>query len=179
MTNEIKDYEGIRIQLLSFDKPTQGTERYYFLEMKTLQATTLISDDRQIVDIKIVAYNDKNNFVNSLTLKSFKTISEFNRFFKANSNYYLHDCDIELEGNLILSSHDNGEVSIQITEKSFDNKIIQDIFNTYKVDIDLISEIRNNPGHYIEIDKNNRIIGNYPTFDDYIDKKTKTTVANN
>ena len=91
MTNEIKEYDGLRIQLLSFDKPTQRADRYYFLEMSTLQATTLIQDDREIVDIKITAYNDQNDYLKDLTLKSFKTIADFNRFFKENSDYYIHD----------------------------------------------------------------------------------------
>ncbi len=171
MTNEIKEYDGLRIQLLSFDKPTQETDRYYFLEMSTLQATTLIQDDRKIVNIKITAYNDQNEYLNELKLKTIKTIADFNRFFKENSDYYIHDCDLELEDNLVISSHDDGEVSIQITRTNSDFKIIQDIFKQYYIDPDLISKLKENIGHYIEIDNNNQIIGNYQTFDEYIENK--------
>ncbi len=171
MTNEIKEYDGLRIQLLSFDKPTQETDRYYFLEMSTLQATTLIQDDRKIVNIKITAYNDQNEYLNKLKLKTIKTIADFNRFFKENSDYYIHDCDLELEDNLVISSHDDGEVSIQITRTNSDFKIIQDIFKQYYIDPDLISKLKENIGHYIEIDNNNQIIGNYQTFDEYIENK--------
>ncbi len=171
MTNEIKEYDGLRIQLLSFDKPTQETDRYYFLEMSTLQATTLIQDDRKIADIKITAYNDQNEYLNELKLKTIKTIADFNRFFKENSDYYIHDCDLELEDNLVISSHDDGEVSIQITRTNSDFKIIQDIFKQYYIDPDLISKLKENIGHYIEIDNNNQIIGNYQTFDEYIENK--------
>ena len=171
MTNEIKEYDGLRIQLLSFDKPTQETDRYYFLEMSTLQATTLIQDDRKIVNIKITAYNDQNEYLNKLKLKTIKTIADFNRFFKENSDYYIHDCDLELEDNLVISSHDDGEVSIQITRTNSDFRIIQDIFKQYYIDPDLISKLKENIGHYIEIDNNNQIIGNYQTFDEYIENK--------
>ncbi len=171
MTNEIKEYDGLRIQLLSFDKPTQETDRYYFLEMSTLQATTLIQDDRKIVNIKITAYNDQNEYLNELKLKTIKTIADFNRFFKENSDYYIHDCDLELEDNLVISSHDDGEVSIQITRTNSDFRIIQDIFKQYYIDPDLISKLKENIGHYIEIDNNNQIIGNYQTFDEYIENK--------
>jgi len=170
MTNEVQEHNGLRIQLLSFDKPDQKVERYYFLEMSTLQATALIENNRQIVNIKVTAYNHNNDFLNDLTLKSFKTISDFNKFFNENADYYIHDCDIELEGKLILSSHDDGEVSVQINEKSSDYNLIQDIFDKYNMDIDLVSEIRKYPGHYIEIDNNSRIIANYSTFDEYADK---------
>lgn len=46
----------LTIQLLSYDRPTTQTERYYFLEMSTLQATTLILADKRIVSARIIAY---------------------------------------------------------------------------------------------------------------------------
>ena len=96
MINEIKEHEGLRIQLLSYDRPTQETERFYFLEMATLQATSLIKDERQIANIQLVSYDSNYNYLDDRTIKSFNTIGEFNSFFQSNSDYYIHDCDIEL-----------------------------------------------------------------------------------
>lgn len=170
MTNDIKEYDGLRIQVLSYDRPTQESERFYFLEMSTLQATTQIPNSRAIMEIKVVAYNDQNKFLDIQTLESFKAIEDFNSFFQGNSGYYIHDCDIELEGELVLSSHDDGEVSIQIKKDGQDRSIISAIFNRYGIDENIIQEIKNEPGHYIEIDRYNKIIADYETFDDYIEK---------
>ena len=173
MINEIKEHEGLRIQLLSYDRPTQETERFYFLEMATLQATSLIKDERQIANIQLVSYDSNYNYLDDRTIKSFNTIGEFNSFFQSNSDYYIHDCDIELEGNLILSSHDDGEVSLQMNLKSQDRDIIKNIFRQYGVDEGLISKLESKVGHYLEVDKENRIIGDFKSFDDYVEKVDK------
>lgn len=171
MRTKIKEHKGLRIKLLSFNKPTQETEGFYFLEMSTLQATTLMQKDRKLIAIKVTAYNDQNDFLDELAITSFQTINDFNSFFIKNPDYYIHDCDLELEGNLIISSHDDGEVSIQIDKKNSDFGLIQNIFKEYNIDIDLISILKKNLGHYIEIDTKSQIIGNYQTFDNYIEKK--------
>lgn len=173
MTNEIKEHEGLRIQLLSYDKPTQETERFYFLEMTTLQATNLIEYERQIKNIKIVSYDSNDNYLDDHTIMSFNTISKFNSFFQSNTDYYIHECDIELDRNLILSTHDDGEVSIQMNLKSQDRNIIKGIFKQYGVDEGLISILESRVGHYLEVDKENRVIGDYKSFDDYVNKENK------
>ena len=173
MTNEIKEHKDLRIQLLSYKKPTQETERFYFLEMSTLQATSLIQDIRRINNIKIVSYDNNDNYLDNNTIESFKTVNEFNSFFRKNADYYIHDCNIELEGNLVLSSHDDGEVSLEINSKSSDRNIVKDILKQYSVDVNIIAILENRSGHYLEIDKESKIIGDYKSFDDYIEKVNK------
>ena len=97
MTTQLDDNNYLTIQLLSFDRPTGLTERYYFLEMSTLQVTTLLLYDKKIVTSKIVAYTDDNKYLDENIKESFKTIGDFNDFFLNNSDYYIHNCNIELE----------------------------------------------------------------------------------
>jgi hypothetical protein len=155
MTTQLDDSNHLTIQLLSFDRPTGLTERFYFLEMSTLQATTLLPPDKKIVSTKIVAHTDDNEYLDENSTNSFKTIGDFNNFFLNNPYYYIHNCDIELAGGLHLGSHDDGEVSVQFTSDNDDKIIIDNIFQKYNLDKKLIEILKAKPGHYITIDKQN------------------------
>ena len=168
MNKQLDEYYYLTIQLLSYDKPTELTEKYYFHEMSTIQATTLLPYDKKIVSAKIFAYNDDNNYLDESTTASFKTIGDFNDFFLNNPDYYIYDCDIELEGVINLGSHDDGEVSIQFLSDNSDQTIIDNIFEKYNLDKKLISILKNKPGHLIAIDKQGNVKGDFKNFDDYL-----------
>jgi hypothetical protein len=168
MTTQLDEDNFLTIQLLSYDRPTGLTERFYFLEMSTLQATTLLPHDIKIVSTKIVAYTDDNKYLDENTTNSFKTIGDFNDFFLNNPDYYIHNSDIELEDGINLSSHDDGEVSVQYPSDSSDQTILDNIFEKYNLDKKLTNHLKNKPGHYIAIDKQKNITGDYKNFDDYL-----------
>ena len=171
MATQLDDNNYLTIQLLSFDRPTGLTERYYFLEMSTLQVTTLLPYDKKIVTSKIVAYTDDNKYLDENIKESFKTIGDFNDFFLNNSDYYIHNCNIELANGINLISHDDGEVSVQVPCDNSDQIIIDNIFEKYNLDKKIIGILKNKPGHYIAIDKQNNIIGDFKNFDDYAKSK--------
>ena len=162
------DDKNLKIQLLSYNRPTADSEQYYFLEMSTLQATTLLPHDKKIISNKIFAYTDDDNYLDENTTDNFKNIGQFNDFFVTNPDFYIHNCDMELEDGISLSSHDDGEVSIQFSRNDCDQKIITDLFNRYKLDKKIISILKNKLGHYIAIDEENNITGDYKNFDDYL-----------
>lgn len=168
MTTQLEADNYLTIQLLSYDRPTVLTERFYFLEMSTLQATTLLPRDKKIVSIKIVVHTDDNQYLNDPTIERFKTIGDFNAFFLNNPDYDIHDCDIELENGFSLSSHDDGEVSVQFPINNSNQTIIDDIFEKYKLDKKLIDTLKIKQGHYISIDKQNNITGDFKNFGDYL-----------
>lgn len=169
MTTQLEDYNHLIIQLLSFDRPTRVTERFYFLEMSTLQATTLFPPEKKIVSIEVFAHKDDNEYLDEHTTESFKTIGDFNDFFINNTDYYIHNCDIELEGGLILGSHDDGEVSVQVTSDNADEIIIDNIFQKYNLDKRILEILKDKPGHYITIDKQNNVTGDFKNFDEYLE----------
>ena len=168
MTTQLDENHYMTIQLMSFDRPTGLTERFYFLEMSTLQATTLLNQDKKIDSTKVVAHTDDNKYLDENTIKSFKTIGDFNDFFINNPDYYIHNCNIELEDGINLSSHDDGEVSIEFPSDSSDQTIIDNIFEKYKLDKKIISILKNKPGHYIAIDNKSNVTGDYKNFDEYL-----------
>ncbi len=169
MTTHLDEDNYLTIQLLSYDKPTELTERYYFLEMSTLQATTLIDQNRKIIFSELYAYTDDNEYLDKETTKTFKTIKDFNDYFLYNKQYYIHNCEIELENGLKINSHDDGEVSIQFSDNKSDFKIIESIFEEYKLDKKLIAILISKPEHCIKIDKQSNITGDYKNFDDYVE----------
>lgn len=169
MTTTLDEDNYLTIQLLSYDNLTELTERFYFLEMSTLQVTTHLPRDKKIVTAKIFAYTDDNKYLEEDTVKNFKTIGDFNDFFLNNQDYYIHDCDIELENGTNIGSHDDGEVSIQFQSDRSDQTIIDNIFEKYNLDKYLIGILKNKPGHYIAIDKQNNVTGDYKSFDEYLE----------
>ena len=106
------------------------------------------------------------------TKESFKTIGDFNGFFLNNSDYYIHNCDIELGNGINISSHDDEEVSVQFPCDNSDQIIIDNISEKYNLDKKIIGILKNKPGHYIAIDKQNNIIGDFKNFDDYVKSYT-------
>jgi hypothetical protein len=141
--------------------------------MSTLQATTLLPPDKKVVSSKIFAYTANNKYLDEKTIEGFTTIGDFNGFFLTNPDYFIHDCEIELEKNINILSHDDGEVHIQFTSNNSDQIIIDNIFDRYNLDKKLIAILKNNSGRYIAIDKNNNIIACYKNFDDYIENAFK------
>jgi hypothetical protein len=173
MPLQLEEDKYLTIQLLSFDRPTEKGERFYFLEMSTLQATTLLNQDTKLVNARIVAYTSDNKFLDENFTANFKTVGDFNQFFLSHKDYYIHDCELMLENGIRISSHDDGEVSIQFDNNSSDPKIIDRIFQKYNLDKKVIETLKDKSGHYIEIDSESNITADYETFDDYIKKQSR------
>jgi hypothetical protein len=168
MTARLEEDSHLTIQLLGFDRPEESAERYYFLEMSTLQATILLPPDRKIVVSEIVAYTNDGKFITDQPDIVFITISDFNNFFINNPDYYIHNCNIELEDGLKVRSHDDGEVSVQFDRKD-DQLFISKFFKKYNLDEGLINILKSKPGHYLLIDIESNIIGDFESFDDYLE----------
>ncbi len=160
----LEEDEYLRIQLLSYHKSSGQTETYYFLEMSTLQATTQLPSGLKITTSKIVAYTDENKYLD----REFDTIGDFNDFFAKNSDYYIHNCQIKLENGTTIGSHDDGEVSIEFPSDNVDETLLDNIFTRHKIDKSIIGELKRKPGHYLTIDEESKITGDFETFDDYV-----------
>ncbi|MCS3797824.1 hypothetical protein [Niastella sp. OAS944] len=136
--------------------------------MSTLQATTLLPRDTQLLSCKIVAYSKDNPYLDNKIVDGFKTIGDFNNFFLNNPDYFIHNCEIEIEGRMTIGSHDDGEVSIEYPIESSDQAIITRIFETYNLDKGIIEILKSKPGHLFGIDNENKVIAEYINFDDYL-----------
>ncbi|WP_207625874.1 hypothetical protein, partial [Niastella populi] len=89
--------------LYNLEKPQR--EMFHFAEITTLEVTALLDDTTKIKSAKIVAYHE-NDYLGEEVLEKFKTIEEFNRFFVNNRRYYIHNCELSLEDDMKIHSHD-------------------------------------------------------------------------
>jgi hypothetical protein len=171
MKTILPDDTSLLIFLISYHLPTASKERFYFMQMSTLQATTLIDRNRKIKEINLVAYDREYNYVESGISSQFGSIGAFNDFFLEQPEYFLHDCEIILDGGLMLRTHDDGEVSLEIDIDGLDMAIVEKMFKKYQLDISLIDILRKHPGYYFHLDEIMNIKEAYKSFDDYVNSR--------
>jgi hypothetical protein len=123
-----------------------------------------------LISSNILAYTRHNRYPDKHIVDDLKTIGDFNDFFSNNPDYYIHDCEIEMENGIIVRSHDDVEVSIELTGDNADKIIITRIFGQYGLDQNLIDILKGKPGHYLATDNKSNVIAEFENFDDYITK---------
>ena len=181
MPTEYPEDNYLTIRLLSYDMLADQKESYYFLEMSTLQATTLLPADRKIKSCKVIAYTQDDKYLDEKTVSKFETIKDFNDFFIKNTDYYIHNCDLGFSNGTVVSSHDDGEVAIQFPTDNVDQIFINDIFDKFNLSKTIIETLKSKPGHYFGVDKQNNITADFENFDDYVKngRRLHITGANN
>jgi hypothetical protein len=115
---------------------------------------------------------EEDNIQLTVQLLSFDNVGRFNQFFPQHHEYYIHNCQLEVENGLSLRSHDDGEVSIEIITENA-NEPIHRIFKKYNPGEKLIDILRSKPGHYFSIDSENKSTGEFNNFEDYLNYKPK------
>lgn len=147
-----------KLKLLRYDRNDLQTERYYFAEMSTLQASLLFPEELKLLGLKIAGFDEQENFFDEKELPHFHSISDFNHYFLQNPNYRLQDCELEIEQGIKLESHDDGEVTISFPlDSSLMEPLILSIFKKYKVNPSVKNFIQENSGFYVRIDSKGKI----------------------
>jgi hypothetical protein len=135
--------------------------------MTTLEVTTLLEEAIKIKSAKVVAYN-RNDYLDEDVIGSFKTIEDFNRFFVNNRRYFIHDCALSLEDDMIIHSHDDGDVSIVMPIDYKNRTLIKSILRMKGLDETLMEAIMKMPGYYVAINEDGKIESIHENFDDYL-----------
>jgi hypothetical protein len=165
---DVQDTDQSRIQLLSYDKPSRLTERYFFSEMSILQVTRLFSTTQRIASCRIEAYTPENKCANEELIPSIDTVGALNEFVSIHSDYSFVNCDIELYNGIHIECHDMGEVSIELQNDNTHQGLITSVFDEYGIDKKLIPILKARPGHYVLIDGRSNVVEDFQNFDDYI-----------
>lgn len=160
----------LRLQLLCYRLPEPGTEEYYFLEMSTLQATTLLPADAGIDSATLHGETPDRRYFDESSLPAFRTIEDFNGFFLQHPDYEILNCTLDLDGGLHLHSHDDGEVSVSFPLGSSWNSLIDRIFEKYRLGRDVLEAMKQAPGRYFKLDPESRIVDQFTDFDEYLDR---------
>jgi len=158
-----------KLKLLRYDQDDPQTERYYFAEMSTLQASLLFPKELDFIGLKIAGFDEQENFFDEKDLPHFQSLSEFNHYFLQHPNYRLQDCELEMEQGIKLESHDDGEVAISFPLGSgLKEAMILSIFEKYKLKLNLKQFIEENAGFYVRIDSDGNIESYSRDFDKYL-----------
>lgn len=168
MTPELEQDSYFKIDLLCYEILEGRMERFYFTEMATLQATTLLPAEIKIISVQLLAYTDKGVYMDEETASGFKTIGNFNGFFLTNPEDDIHDCEMNLENDLYIGSHDDGEVSIIFPLDKPWYGLIENIWKKYELGEDLMTYLKSNNGYLIKINSEKKVIGEYVNFRDYL-----------
>jgi hypothetical protein len=134
-----------------------------------LEITSLLDDSVKIKSARIVAYH-KNDYLGEDVFKTFKTIEDFNKFFVNNRRYYLHNCELSLEDNMIINTHDDSEASIHMPMGYKNRTLIKGVLSVKGLSESLIEEIIQMPGYYFSINGDGKVESAHKTFNDYLDK---------
>jgi len=155
------------IELLIYNLEGPKQESFHFSEMSTLEVTTLFDDATKIKSAQVVAYS-KDDYVEESIIKSFKTIGDFNRFFINNRRYFIHDCKLSLEDDMVIHSHDDGEVEINMPIDYKSRSLVKSVLRMKGLAETLMDEIMKLPGYYCSINEEGKIESIHENFDDYL-----------
>lgn len=155
------------IELLVYSTYQSKQESFHFSYMTTLEVTTLLDDATKITSANIVAY-DKNDYLKEDLIESFKTIEDFNRFFVNNRGYFIHDCKLSLKDGMVIHSHDDGEVSVDMPINYNDRILIKTALRMKGLDESLMDAIMKMPGYYFAINEDGKVESIHENFDDYL-----------
>ncbi|MCZ2337022.1 MAG: DUF2711 domain-containing protein [Chitinophagales bacterium] len=158
-----------KLKLLRYDREDPQTERFYFAEMSTLQASLLFPEELKLLGLKIAGFDEQENFFDEKELPHFHNISDFNHYFLQNPNYRLQDCELEMEQGIKLESHDDGEVTISFPlDSNLKEPLILSIFKKYKLNLNIKQFIEEKSGFYVRIDSDGNIESYSRDFDKYL-----------
>lgn len=147
-----------KLELLRYDRDDPQTERYYFAEMSTLQASLLFPEELKLLGLKIAGVDEQENFFDEKELPHFHNISDFNHCFLQHPDYRLQDCALEMEQGINLESHDDGEVTISFPlDSNLKEPLLHSIFEKYKLNLSIKQFIEENAGFYVRIDSDGNI----------------------
>lgn len=147
-----------KLELLRYDRDDPQTERYYFAEMSTLQASLLFPEELKLLGLKIAGVDEQEIFFDEKELPRFHCISDFNHYFLQHPNYRLQNCKLEIEQGIKLESHDDGEVAISFPlDSGLKEPLILSIFEKYKLNPSIKQFIEGNAGFYVRIDSDGNI----------------------
>lgn len=167
--DSLKADNYFKLKLLRYDRDDPQTERYYFAEMSTLQASLLFPEELKLVGLKIAGFDEQENFFDEKELPHFHCISDFNHYFLQHQNYRLQDCELEIERGIKLESHDDGEVALSFPlDSDFKEPLILSIFKKYKLNLNIKQFIEENAGFYVRIDSDGNIKSCSRDFDKYL-----------
>lgn len=155
------------VECLYYNRIDAQREIFVLSALSTLEVTTLLDESIKVQDVQAFSYAT-DTYLGENIISKFDTIEAFNRFFVNNPQFHIHDCNLQLENGLKISSHDDSEVHIEQPVDFEGGKLIKDIFKVKGLSEALVSEVKSHPGCYCSLDREGRVKAVHESFDDYL-----------
>ena len=163
---EVCDFNIVR-----YHQTPDGQDYYYLLELSALQVLREIPIETPLKVTKI--FSQRQRIAQKIdTILTTTTVKEFLDIMiplVEGGSLPCDDLSILIDNRILLSSHDDGEVhlsSIQINELQ---DLIKKILLRQGFSLDTLNEIRSNPNQYLKLERPNKILVKYDTFDEVIE----------
>lgn len=163
--------EFIDLNVIRFDRTTEGKDYFYLMEQSALQVLKEVPNETMI-EVKTI-FSERQRIVMQMdNILSAKSVEKFfNKVLPLieNGNFPCKDLKIILENKIELFSHDEAEVHLI----SFDHPAIRDlikkILQRQHFNESLLDQIVSKPGFYHKIERPDKIIDSYNTFEQVIE----------
>ena len=172
MESVIKSIDDVCDLTVAYFTITNDDEEYfYFNEQSSLQVlrefplktvihVTSLFSERQRIFQKIDTIKDAKNI---------KELFEIVLPLVEHGNFPCTDFTIIIDNKIKLTSHDDGEVHLVSSHKSFLRELIKKILIHQRYDQHLLNDIVSRPSLYHLLERPDKIISSYSTFEEVID----------
>ena len=161
----------IDFNIIRFDQTSDGEDYFYLMEQSALQVLREFPNE---TSIKVISLFSERHRV-AKEVDKILSITSLAQFFKTvlplveGGNFPCKDLTIELDNEIELSSHDDGEVHLISSNILRLRELIKKILYRQHYDVNLLLHVINNPNVYHKLEPPDKIVATYKTFDELIE----------
>jgi hypothetical protein len=159
------------LTIANFSLTTNGEEYFCFNEQSSIQVLRELPIE---TGIKVANLFSERHRI-SQKVDAIKKTGDVKGFFEIvlplveHGNFPCTDITIIIDNQIKLSSHDDGEVHLVSTSRDFLHDLIKKMLVRQHYDPGILTQIINKPNLYHRLEKPNKIIASYKSFDEVIE----------
>jgi len=139
---------------------------FYFQGWNSLDLFKTLPSNLKFNNISFMA-SDYQNYIYNSDIK-LDSINDCLQYFTKNSNFSIDNFDAELENNIYIGSHDDGEIHLKIPYYIDYKPIINNLLQLYDFDSEkIIKNLFENENLFLKIESPNIIEKIYNNFEEY------------
>jgi hypothetical protein len=167
----IKTIDDIcELTIALYTKPDLGKDYFYFNEQSSLQALREVPSDTKIKVTNI--FSERHRIAQKIgKIRDVTTVNEFLDIvlpLVENGNFPCTDITVIINDTIELRSHDDGEIHLVSSNRAELEDLAKKILKRQGYDIKLLEEISAKRGIYCKLEKPDKIISTYSSFEEVI-----------
>ena len=149
----------------------KGEDYFYFSEQSSIQ---VLREMPKATAIKVTNLSSERHriFQKTDAIKNTQSIQEFFNIvlpLVEDGNFPCTDITIIIDNQIELSSHDDGEVHLLSANKGLLYDLIKKILTRQRYAPEILTDILNQPNLYLKLERPNKIIATYSSFEEVIE----------